>query len=134
MVWVGMNHGMKSANQWRSLITVMPEALEKWPVNYVQNLIPRCYMIIEEINRRFNLEMQSHNVSEGAKWAMNIIKDGQIHMTNLAIYTCYSVNGVALHTKILETMTFKDFYKYTPEKFNNKTNGVTSSMVGLFQS
>jgi starch phosphorylase len=106
--------------------TVMPEALEKWPVNYVQNLIPRCYMIIEEINRRFNLEMQNHDVSEGAKWAMNIIKDGQIHMTNLAIYTCYSVNGVAaLHTKILETMTFKDFYKFMPEKFNNKTNGVT---------
>lgn len=106
--------------------TVMPEALEKWPVHYVQTLIPRCYMIIEEINRRFNLEMQAHGISEGGRWAMNIIRDGQIHMTNLAIYTCYSVNGVAaLHTKILETMTFKDFYNYMPDKFNNKTNGVT---------
>ncbi|MFA7032500.1 MAG: glycogen/starch/alpha-glucan phosphorylase [Bacilli bacterium] len=106
--------------------TVMPEALEKWPVNYVQNLIPRCYMIIEEINRRFNLEMQKNNVPDGARWSMNIIKDGQIHMTNMAIFTCYSVNGVAaLHTKILESMTFKDFYNYMPEKFNNKTNGVT---------
>lgn len=106
--------------------TVMPEALEKWPVNYVQDLIPRCFMIIEEINRRFNLQMQKDGVPEGARWAMNIIKDGQIHMTNMAIYTCYSVNGVAaLHTKILETMTFKDFYNYMPGKFNNKTNGVT---------
>ena len=106
--------------------TVMVEALEKWPVHYVQQLIPRCYMIIEEINRRFNIEMTEAGIDDGMRYAMNIIKDGQIHMTNLAIYTCFSVNGVAaLHTKILEEQTFKDFYNYMPEKFNNKTNGVT---------
>ena len=106
--------------------TVMPEALEKWPVMYVQNLIPRVYMIIEEINRRFNIEMNEKGIPESAKWAMNIIKDGQIHMCNLAIYTCFSVNGVAaLHTEIIKNVTFKDFYNYMPEKFNNKTNGVT---------
>ena len=106
--------------------TVMPEALEKWPCRYVQMLIPRCYMIIEEINRRFNLEMNANGVNEVDRIAMNIIKDGQIHMTNLAIYTCFSVNGVAaLHTEILKRMTFKEFYAYMPKKFNNKTNGVT---------
>ncbi len=106
--------------------TVMVEALEKWPVNYVQNLIPRCFMIIEEINRRFNIEMYARGVSDGERYAMNIIKDGQVHMTNLAIYTCFSVNGVAaLHTDILKSVTFKEFYNYMPEKFNNKTNGVT---------
>ncbi len=106
--------------------TVMPEALEKWPVMYVQNLIPRVYMIIEEINRRFNIEMNEKGIEDSARWAMNIIKDGQIHMCNLAIYTCFSVNGVAaLHTEIIKKLTFKDFYNYMPEKFNNKTNGVT---------
>ena len=106
--------------------TVMIEALEKWPVRYVQTLIPRCFMIIEEINRRFNIEMNQKGIPEGEKYAMNIIKDGQIHMTNLAIYTVYSVNGVAaLHTEILKSNTFKEFYKYMPGKFNNKTNGVT---------
>ena len=104
----------------------MAEALEKWPVNYVQTLIPRCFMIIEEINRRFNIEMTAKGVNDGERYAMNIIKDGQIHMTNLAIYTAFSVNGVAaLHTEILKASTFKDFYKIMPEKFNNKTNGVT---------
>ena len=106
--------------------TVMPEALEKWPVNYVQNLIPRCFMIIEEINRRFNIEMTARGINDYERYAMNIIKDGQIHMTNLAIYTAFSVNGVAaLHTEILKAVTFKEFYNYMPEKFNNKTNGVT---------
>ncbi|MDY6094513.1 MAG: glycogen/starch/alpha-glucan phosphorylase, partial [Candidatus Enteromonas sp.] len=69
--------------------TVMPEALEKWPVRYVQQLVPRVYMIIEEINRRFNLFLTSKHVSDGARYAMQIIKDGQIHMTNMAIYTGY---------------------------------------------
>ena len=106
--------------------TVMPEALEKWPVKYVNELIPRCFMIIEEINRRFNIEMTRNNIPDDMRYAMNIVKDGQIHMTNLAIYTCYSINGVAsLHTEILKRMTFKEFYKYMPSKFNNKTNGVT---------
>ena len=106
--------------------TVMVEALEKWPIQYVQTLIPRCFMIIEEINRRFNIEMNAKGVPEWDRYAMNIIKDGQIHMTNLAIYTAFSVNGVAaLHTEILKSTTFKEFYRYMPEKFNNKTNGVT---------
>ncbi len=106
--------------------TVMPEALEKWPTHYVQNLIPRCYMIIEEINRRFMMELDAKGVPNEHKYAMSIIKEGQIHMTNLAICTGFSVNGVAaLHTEILKKMTFKEFYMYMPEKFNNKTNGVT---------
>ena len=106
--------------------TVMPEALEKWPVRYVQDLIPRVFMIIEEINRRFSLEMATNNVPNDARYQMSIIKDGQIHMCNLAIYTSFSVNGVAaLHTEILKSITFKDFYNYMPNKFNNKTNGVT---------
>ena len=106
--------------------TVMVEALEKWPVSYVQTLIPRCFMIIEEINRRFNIEMTTAQIPDYDRYAMNIIKDGQIHMTNLAIYTVFSVNGVAaLHTEILKANTFKEFYHYMPQKFNNKTNGVT---------
>lgn len=106
--------------------TVMPEALEKWPVHYVQQLVPRVYMIIEEINRRFNAELIAKGVGDAARYAMSIIKDGQIHMTNMAICTAYSVNGVAkIHTDILKAYTFKDFYSLFPEKFNNKTNGVT---------
>lgn len=106
--------------------TIMQEALERWPINYVQQVCPRCYMIIEEINRRFNQYMNDKNVNEYAKYQMQIIKDGQIHMANLAIVASFSVNGVAkLHTSILENETFKDFYALYPEKFNNKTNGVT---------
>ena len=106
--------------------TIMPEALEKWPIQYIQMLIPRCYMIIEEINRRFLIWMNEHNVSEQEHDNMEIIKDGMVRMTNLAIFTCFSVNGVAaIHTNILKNVTFKHFYKYFPEKFNNKTNGVT---------
>ena len=106
--------------------TVMPEALEKWPVRYVQQLVPRVYMIIEEIHRRFNLFLNEKKVSDAARYNMQIIKDGQIHMTNMAIYVAYSVNGVAkIHTDILKAYTFKDFYDLFPNKFNNKTNGVT---------
>ncbi len=106
--------------------TIMQEALEKWPVNYVEQICPRCFMIIEEMNRRFNKEMMEKNVDPGAFYAMQIIKDGQIHMANLGIYACFSVNGVAmLHTEILKHETFRDFYNLYPEKFNNKTNGVT---------
>ncbi len=119
--WAEVTQSMAFTNH-----TVMPEALEKWPVNYVSNLIPRCYMIIEEINRRFNIEMAEKNVPMDQRYTMNIIKDGQIHMCNLAIYVAFSVNGVAaLHTEILKNITFKDFYNFMPEKFNNKTNGVT---------
>ncbi|MDD3036120.1 MAG: glycogen/starch/alpha-glucan family phosphorylase, partial [Candidatus Saccharimonadaceae bacterium] len=106
--------------------TVMAEALEKWPIQYVQRLLPRCFMIIEEISRRFNIEMAEKNVDYGSRYAMQIIKDGQIHMTHLAIHAAYSVNGVAkLHTEILKRDTFRDFYELYPQKFNNKTNGVT---------
>ncbi|MCD8204623.1 MAG: glycogen/starch/alpha-glucan phosphorylase [Coprobacillus sp.] len=119
--WNEVTHCMAFTNH-----TVMPEALEKWPVRYVQQLIPRVYMIIEEINRRFMLELNKKHISDDKKYNMAIIKDGQIHMCNLAIYTAFSVNGVAaIHTNILETITFKDFYQYMPDKFNNKTNGVT---------
>ena len=106
--------------------TIMPEALEKWPVRYIQDLIPRCFMIIEEINRRFIIWMNENGVSEADQQEMVIIKDGMVRMTNLALSVCFSVNGVAaLHTDILKKETFKSFYKYFPEKFNNKTNGVT---------
>ena len=106
--------------------TVMPEALEKWPVQYVQQLVPRVFMIIEEINRRFNIWLNEKGVSPEKRYSMQIIKDGQIHMTNMAIATVFSVNGVAkIHTEILKNYTFRDFYEMMPEKFNNKTNGVT---------
>ena len=106
--------------------TIMQEALERWSIYHVQQVCPRCYMIIEEINRRFNLELIEKNVDQGKRYAMQIIKDGQIHMANLAIYTAFSVNGVAkLHTEILKNETFKEFYELYPNKFNNKTNGVT---------
>ena len=119
--WAEVTQSMAFTNH-----TVMPEALEKWPVRYVQSLIPRVFMIIEEINRRFSIEMNENNVPNDQRYQMSIIKDGQIHMCNLAIYTAFSVNGVAaLHTEILKNITFKDFYNYMPQKFNNKTNGVT---------
>lgn len=106
--------------------TVMPEALEKWPVQFVQKLLPRVYMIIEEINRRFNQYLAEKGVNPADRYAMQIIKDGQIHMTNMAIYAGYSVNGVAaIHTEILKAFTFKSFYELFPNKFSNKTNGVT---------
>jgi len=106
--------------------TVMPEALEKWPCNYIANLFPRVYMIIEEINRRVLLKFRADNVPENIIDNSIIIKDGMVRMCQLAINVCYSVNGVAsLHTKILEEETFKDLFKLYPEKFNNKTNGIT---------
>lgn len=106
--------------------TIMAEALEKWPENYVRQVCPRCYMIIEEINRRFNESLIKQNVSNDVLQSVQIIKDGQIHMTSLAIVASFSVNGVAkLHTEILTHETFRDFYSLFPEKFNNKTNGVT---------
>lgn len=107
--------------------TVMPEALEKWPVQYLRTLAPRVFMIVEEINRRFNLYLNATSASASDKYEMAIIKDGQIHMTNMAIYASFSVNGVAkIHTNILENFTFAAFYRLFPEKFNNKTNGVTT--------
>ena len=106
--------------------TVMAEALEKWPVQYIQPLLPRIYMIIEEIHRRSQLEFSQKQVTENARRNMSIIKDGMVHMANLAIYATYSTNGVAaLHTDILKTDTFKDFFQIYPDRFNNKTNGIT---------
>jgi glycogen phosphorylase len=106
--------------------TVMAEALEKWPIQYVQPLLPRIYMIIEEIHRRSQVDFHQFKASDNARRNMSIIKDGMIHMANLAIYSTFSTNGVAaLHTDILKADTFKDFYKYYPERFNNKTNGIT---------
>jgi len=107
--------------------TIMAEALEKWPIELFSRLLPRVYQIIEEINRRFLLDVQAKYPGNQEKIAkMAIIYDGQVKMANLAIVAGYSVNGVAqLHTEILKTQTLKDFYEMFPEKFNNKTNGIT---------
>ncbi len=106
--------------------TILSEALEKWPVEYIQSLLPRIYMIIEEINRRFIIYAKSHNVSDDKLKNMLIIKDGLVYMANLAIVGSYSVNGVArLHTKILMEEEMVDFHNLYPNKFNNKTNGIT---------
>lgn len=106
--------------------TVMAEALEKWPCHYVSNLCPRIYMIIEEINRRILIKMRADNLPESVIQNSLIIKDGNINMCQLAIHVAFSVNGVAsLHTNILKKETFKDLYYQYPEKFNNKTNGIT---------
>ena len=106
--------------------TVMTEALEKWPVQYIQPLLPRIYMIIEEIHRRSQLEFSQKHINESSRKNMSIIKDGMVYMANLAIFATFSTNGVAaLHTDILKADTFKDFYQIYPERFNNKTNGIT---------
>jgi len=106
--------------------TILQEALEKWPVEYLQRVCPRCMNIIEEINRRFNAELYQRNVSSIVRDGVQIIKDGRVYMANLGVYASFSVNGVAkLHTDILKKETFKYFYELYPEKFNNKTNGVT---------
>ena len=107
--------------------TVLAEALEKWPISYIQRLLPRVYLIIEEINRRFLSEVRiAHSNDVDFLSRISIIKDGLIHMANLAIIGSHSVNGVArLHTEILKDDTLKDFYAIWPEKFNNKTNGIT---------
>ena len=107
--------------------TIMAEALEKWPIELFSRLLPRVYQIIEEINRRFIEEIKrkypgnQHKINK-----MAIIHDGQVKMAHLAIAAGYSVNGVArLHTEILKEQELKDFYEMMPEKFNNKTNGIT---------
>ena len=107
--------------------TIMSEALEKWPIRLFQRLLPRIYMIIDEINRRFVEEVrQTYPGNEDKIRKLAILYDGQVRMANLAIRGSYSVNGVArLHTEILKSRELKDFYELTPEKFNNKTNGVT---------
>ena len=107
--------------------TIMSEALEKLPIELFSRLLPRVYQIIEEINRRFILEIQAKYPGNYEKIKkMAIIYDGQVKMAHLAIAAGYSVNGVArLHTEILKNQELKDFYEMMPEKFNNKTNGIT---------
>ena len=107
--------------------TIMAEALEKWPIELFSRLLPRVYQIIEEINRRFNMQIEAKYPGNHEKIRkMAILYDGQVRMANLAIAASYSVNGVArLHTEILKNQELRDFYEMFPEKFNNKTNGIT---------
>ncbi|MDY4771231.1 MAG: glycogen/starch/alpha-glucan phosphorylase [Lachnospiraceae bacterium] len=107
--------------------TIMAEALEKWPMELFSRLLPRVYQIIEEINRRFIMQIEEKYPGNHEKVRkMAIIYDGQVKMAHLAIAAGYSVNGVArLHTDILKKQELKDFYEMMPEKFNNKTNGIT---------
>ncbi len=107
--------------------TIMSEALEKWPIDLFSKLLPRCYQIIEEINRRFILQIQAKYPNNDEKIRkMAILYDGQVKMAHLAICAGFSVNGVArLHTEILKNQELRDFYQMWPEKFNNKTNGIT---------
>ncbi len=107
--------------------TIMAEALEKWPIDIFQRLLPRVYQIVEEINRRFVLEIKERYPDNEEKIRkMAILYDGQVKMAHLAIVAGFSVNGVArLHTDILKKQELKDFYEMFPEKFNNKTNGIT---------
>ena len=107
--------------------TILAEALEKWPIRLFQPLLPRIYTITEEINRRFEIELKQRfgdNAREVEN--MQILKNGMVHMANLAIVGSFSVNGVAqLHTDILKDIEMRDFAQYYPNKFNNKTNGIT---------
>ena len=107
--------------------TIMAEALEKWPIELFSRLLPRIYQIVEEINRRFIAEIEAKYPGNKDKIAkMAIVYDGQVKMAHLAIVAGYSVNGVArLHTEILKNQELKDFYEMFPNKFNNKTNGIT---------
>ncbi len=112
--------------------TIMAEALEKWPIELFSRLLPRVYQIVEEINRRFIIEIENKyrdvpgvDVQDKIR-KMAVIYDGQVKMANMAIVAGYSVNGVArLHTEILKKQELKDFYEMYPERFNNKTNGIT---------
>ena len=105
--------------------TIMSEAMEKWPVSMMKELLPRIYMIIEEINRRYVEELNNKGYDQDRIKRMSIIDCDNINMANLCIVTSHSVNGVAkLHTHILETEVLKDFYQDEPNKFNNKTNGI----------
>ncbi len=107
--------------------TIMSEALEKWPIELFSNLLPRIYQIVEEINRRFCLLIEASYPGNTEKIRkMAIIYDGQVRMAHMAICASYSVNGVArLHTEILKNQELRDFYEMMPDKFNNKTNGIT---------
>ena len=107
--------------------TIMAEALEKWPIDLFQRLLPRVYQVIDEINRRYMKLIEDRYPGDQNKLrSMSILYDGQVRMAHLAIAGSYSVNGVAqLHTEILKKRELKDFYEMRPEQFNNKTNGIT---------
>ncbi len=107
--------------------TIMAEALEKWPIDLFSRLLPRVYQIIQEIDRRFIIQVcEMYPGDEEKVKKMGILRDGQVKMAHLAIVAGYSVNGVArLHTEILKKRELKDFYEMMPQKFNNKTNGIT---------
>ena len=107
--------------------TIMAEALEKWPIDLFQRLLPRVYQIVDEINRRFVNEIRSRYPGQPEKvQKMAVLYEGLVRMANMAIVGGFSVNGVAkLHTEILEKQELRDFYEMMPEKFNNKTNGIT---------
>lgn len=111
--------------------TVMPEALEKWPINTFRNLLPRVYMFIDEVDRRYRESLSNHLSTNDGNWTnvlqnTAILWDGQVRMANLSIIFSRSVNGVsALHTQILKDSVFHEFYELVPQRFNNKTNGVT---------
>ena len=107
--------------------TIMPEALEKWPIDMFKPLLPRIYMIIDEINRRWLIDVRDRYPNNEQKvHELSIIQDGMVHMARLAIVGSHSVNGVAkIHTDILKSTTLHEFYEYNPRMFNNKTNGIT---------
>ncbi len=106
--------------------TIMQEALEKWPVNHIQSLLPRVYLIIQEIDRRFRADVIAKTNDYNLAYRVGYIKDGQVHMANMACATVFSINGVAaIHTEIIKKDVMADFYQLFPEKFNNKTNGIT---------
>ena len=107
--------------------TIMAEALEKWPVDLFMRLLPRIFQIVEEINRRFLIQVEERYPNDYSKIRnMAVLYEGQVRMANMAIVAGFSVNGVArLHTEILKKRELKDFYEMMPEKFNNKTNGIT---------
>ena len=127
--------GLSWDDSWKTTIntltftnhTVLPEALEKWPVDMLKSLLPRIYMIIEEINRRLLEELKNKYQLDAIQIAsLSIIQNGQIHMANLSIVCSHSINGVAeLHSKILKEETFNGYYKVFPERFHSVTNGVT---------
>ncbi len=128
-------HGMGWDEAWKLTVatlsytnhTILPEALEKWPVDIFQGLLPRLFIIVNEINERFCHELWQRYPGEWDRIrAMAIVADGMVNMAHLAIAGSHSVNGVAqLHTRILEERDMNNFYRFCPEKFNNKTNGVT---------
>ncbi|WIW70838.1 glycogen/starch/alpha-glucan phosphorylase [Anaerosinus gibii] len=106
--------------------TILPEALEKWSIDMFKSLLPRIYMIVEEINRRFTKEAWERYHSDDKMRELSILWDAQVHMARLAVVGSFSVNGVAqIHSDILKSHTMRDFHDYYPGKFNNKTNGIT---------